>query len=81
MNSNMDNEKTRIVNDGNASNNSIDNKANISDGQKKKTTKDSNKGVSPGTFAAGVGAAGIGGVAAGAAFSDEIKDAFTSNEV
>jgi LysM repeat protein len=88
MSSTNDNEKTRIVNEGNTSNNSDNDKTQITND--KPTTpldkgitsakKKKSEGISKGSFAAGVGAAGVGGVAAGTAFSDEIKDVFSGSE-
>lgn len=80
-----ENEKTRIVNSGDTSNQENESRESIENNEKLKSLKESNeknasKGVSKGMFAAGVAAAAVGGVATGAVFSEEIKDVVTPNE-
>lgn len=65
------NEAKEIVNTPQTPNDSIPNK--LAELNSKKTDSK----ISTGLFAGGIAAAAVGGVAAGTAFSDEIKDAFT----
>lgn len=82
---NSDKDKTFIFNQGNndaaskgeATNQNAENSEKALRESKVKTNTDKKSGINPGIFAAGVGAAGIAGVAAGAVFSEEIKDVFT----
>ena len=78
--SNPSNEDSTRIENPSADNNSTNNTDNSQNAAKEVLDKANSKnksGINPGVFAAGVAGAGIAGVAAGAVFSDEIKDVFT----
>lgn len=83
MNSTDQNDKTRIITEGlnaNSEENQLNNESNEAQPKKNFPPKqEKNTGISKGAFAAGVAAAGIGGVAAGTVFSEEIKGTVTGD--
>lgn len=83
MNSSDQNDKTRIVTDSFDSNDNqhLNDTPTANEAKSPENSKkEKSSGVSKGAFAAAVGAAGIGGVAAGTVFSDDIKGVFNSEE-